>query len=383
MPAKNLTRINDQAIYLHIYNRGVEGRTIFESPADYQVFLAFLKDYLTPQDPSSLKKDFKVHGRTFKGTPHLPKNYFNQVELIAYSLTADRFDLILHQETRGSIERFLRSLCTRYSMYFNKKYRRSGSLFEGPYKSIVIEDISKLPQLTRYLHHNHGGDYSSYPEYLGSRNTVWVKPQIVLSSFKGTDDYKNFVEKYQADQNEKEVSDDVTFGSESDHLERSYPTSVRSRMPQFLAISGVGFVFLVSFSLWNINSSKALSNLPLPTPEVLSETKATTPSTTPEASSAAIVEATTAATLEATAAAVLEAAAEKKTETLRVKIGDGSSYVNIRQKPTINSEKIGQANDGDILEFVSLKAGWYEIKLTDETSGFISAKYAVKEKEAN
>lgn len=370
MPAKNLTRINDEATYSHIYNGGIEKRVIFISQIDYEVFLGFLKDYLTPQDPDSIKKDFKVRGHTFQGVPHLPKNYFNEVELIAYSLMPNRFHLILHQKTSGSIERFLRSLCTRYSMYFNKKYHRSGSLFEGPYKSVQIKDEHELQNLTGFLHHL--SNNSSYPEYLGSRKTSWVKPQVVLSLFKnGASDYKNFVEKELSKKDHLERSLGGRNLASSYDLRTNPDLKIRSRMPQFLAISTLVFVLLVTFSLWNINVSAAKSHQPQPSPAVLAETQESSPSATPEATSAAYLEATASA----------EVKSETKPETsLTVRIDDDSPLVNIRQKPTINSEKIGQAHDGDNFKFISLQAGWYEIKLTDGSSGFISARYAVKEK---
>lgn len=383
MPAKNLKRINEEATYPHIYNKGIEGRAIFNNEADYQAFVDFLKDYLTPRDPKTIKKDFKIDGKTFQGTPHLPKNYLNEVELVAYSLNPDQFHLILHQKTPGSVERFLRSLCTRYSMYFNKKYHRSGSLFEGPYKSVQIKDERELTNLTASLHNL--SNNSSYPEYLGSRQTPWVKPQIVLSLFEnGASEYKDFVEKYRPDQNEKEPAKaDLLERSHEDRDLTSKPDlpplrdlKVRSKMPQFLTISTIGFVFLVSFSLWNINISAAKSEQPQPTPAVLSETQEATTSEVNLANPSHTSEVTS----EATAEAVIKA--EVKPEiNLRVKIDDGSTYVNIRQKPSIVSEKIGQANDGDTFEFISLDAGWYEIKLTDGSTGYISAKYAVKETE--
>jgi len=60
---------------------------------------------------------------------------------------------------------------------------------------------------------------------------------------------------------------------------------------------------------------------------------------------------------------------------LIIKITDGSESVNIRQKPTVGSNKIGEAKEGDTFEFVSVNSGWYEIKLADESTGFISARY--------
>jgi uncharacterized protein YgiM (DUF1202 family) len=61
--------------------------------------------------------------------------------------------------------------------------------------------------------------------------------------------------------------------------------------------------------------------------------------------------------------------------TLTIKITDGSPMVNIRQKPTTYSEKIGEAKDGDSFEYLSHSAGWYEIRLEDGSTGYISGKY--------
>src|SRR3989304_5720760 len=214
MPAQNVRRVDEDGVYSHIYNKGVEGRIIFADEEDYQVFLGYLKDYLTaPISPESAKKEFTVNGRIFRGVPHQPKNYFNKVELVAYSLMPNHFHLLVHQITKGSSQSFIRSLCTRYSMYFNKKYQRTGALFQGPYKSVQIKSGPRLPHLTRFFHY--AGGHSSYSEYLGARETSWVKPKIVLSFFgKGTAGYKDFVEKYEPDQKVKELLKDITFESE-------------------------------------------------------------------------------------------------------------------------------------------------------------------------
>ena len=358
MPAKNLYRKDEEGIYAHIYNKGAEKRVIFNDGEDYAVFQGFLKDYLTaPQDPESTKKVFTVHGRTFRGTPHQPKNYFNKIELIAYSLMQDHFHLLLHQITKGSLESLIRSLCTRYSMYFNKKYQHTGALFEGPYKSVQIKDKTRLLHLTRYFHH--AGGYCSYPEYLGTRVTSWVEPKGILSFLdKGTGEYKNFVEKYKFDQKEKELIEGIIFESGAAHLERREPASnvesseeIQSdtnlkplqRIPEVLTTT-VAFLLLVGLGVRNIMVSTPKSPNPTPAPAVLSETAV-------------------------------------KPKILTIKISDGATSVNIRQKPTTKSQKLGQAKDGDTFEFVSSDSGWYEVKLvtgstgfTSET-GFISATY--------
>ena len=279
MPAKNLSRIDEDGIYLHIYNKGVENRALFNNEEDYGVFLDYLKDYLTaPKDPKSIQKVFEVHGHKFRGIPHQPKNYLNKVELIAYSLMPNHFHLLLHQKTRGSIEGFIRSLCTRYSIYFNKKYKRTGSLFEGPYKSVSIDIEPHLTHLTRYLHHT--GGYSSYPEYLGLRSTSWVKPEIVLSKF---DNYKAFVEKYELDQKEKANLTGIIFESETEHFEMRDPAKnaeihpdpvleSRSNVPDFLAISIAVFLLLFTLGIGNIKLSTIKSSQSIPSPAVLGST---------------------------------------------------------------------------------------------------------------
>jgi len=71
MPAKHFLRVDEEGIYSHIYNKGVEQRVIFNDREDYETFLGYLKEYLTPpRDPESIKKAFEVKGRTFRGTPH-------------------------------------------------------------------------------------------------------------------------------------------------------------------------------------------------------------------------------------------------------------------------------------------------------------------------
>src|SRR3989344_9398462 len=399
MPAKNLYREDKEGIYSHIYNKGVEKRIIFNDEKDYEVFQGFLKDYLTaPQDPKSIKKSFTVHGRVFQGTPHQPKNYFNKVELIAYSLMPSHFHLLLHQKVRGALESFIRSLCTRYSMYFNKKYQHTGALFEGPYKSVQIKDEARMLHLTRYLHR--GGGYSSYLQYLGKAAISWVKPEVVQSFFesvktdlpKKTHSYKDFVEKYEPDQKEKELIKDIIFESETQHLDgilegRDLAGNLTSnadnkameahtepseeihlernlkplqRIPEVAVITLV-FLVLVTVGIRNVNSPphKVLESSDIPAVTL-------TPTPTP------------------TPAPIIQEKIIPKT-IVKIKIDDdatASAIVNIREKPTTDSEKIGQARDGDTFEFVSLDSNWYEVKLATR-SGFISAAYVEQEEQTN
>ncbi len=367
MPAQNLFRADETGTYCHVYNRGIEDKILFNDEQDYEVFLGYLRDYLSvPADTEATKKVFSINGRTFRGTPHQPKNYFNQVVIVSYCIMPNHFHLLVYQITKGSLEKFIRSLCTRYSMYFNKKYQRTGPLFQGPYKSVQIKDEASLLYLTRYFHIS---GHSSYREFLGARATSWVKPNVVLSFFdraktdflKGTGSYKDFVEKYTLDQKGKELLQGITLESESQHLGKSIlasnvekPPEIPAnpnlkpvkRIPEFLA-AGTMFLLLVGLGVRNINASIAkLTPKSAPTPLVLPK------------------------------AVEVEIEPEIKPKTmLTVKITDGATSINILQAPIVSSNKIGEAKEGDTFEYVSTDSGWYEIKLADGSVGFIPASF--------
>ncbi len=394
MTAQRLPKSNTNGTY-HVYNKGVENKIIFNDDQDYNVFLGFLAEYLTPpQNPENTKKVFTVQGRTYRGVPHQPKNYFNKVDLIGYSLTPDRFHLIVQQKTKDSLEKFIRSLCTRYSMYFNKKYKRTGSLFDGPYKSVLIKEDLQLLHLTRHIHRiplkekdkdlNLIAGNSSYSQYLGIKKTSWVKPEVVLSYFnivkldtsKNINDYKDFVENYVPDQQESELLEGITFDGERKSLERRIPENEvkdlasnpqkasdtpseiysdidTDMLPRKLDLLIVTVVFFILFGLGirNVVMVQASKNI---NPEASPTTLGTDAQ---EVEEIKIVE-------------------EVKPKTmLKVVINDEATSVNIRQQPTVKSDKIGEANENDVFEYVSKDSEWYEIILADGTKGFISARY--------
>ena len=77
------------------------------------------------------------------------------VSIGAWCLMTNHFHLVVRQEVEGGITKFMRKLGTGYSMFFNIKYQRQGSLFGGPFKSKCIKtDDNYLRQLFGYLHLN-------------------------------------------------------------------------------------------------------------------------------------------------------------------------------------------------------------------------------------
>src|SRR3990167_7897416 len=375
MPAKNTQRIDGEGVCSHIFNRGVTNRIIFNDSEDYRMFLAYLHEYLMPPlNSSELKKTFTVRGHTFKGLPHQSKNYYGKVELLSYSLRPNHFHLLMHQKNQDALQKFIRSLCTRYAIYFNKKYQCTGPLFAGPYKSIQIKSSQDLLYLTHFFHSNPGAThqdliegYSSYAEYLGVRNTLWVKPKLVISyfnlaenlAFRGTLGYQNFVEKYQLDTKVKQLLEKIILENASEHLERRSPLLERHtpvekpeivgqksqfRIPEFAAATAV-FILLLALGLQNINAAsfQIITPLATPVPQV--------------------------------AGIQIEKLFQRSSRMQITKITAGLPYVIIHRNPVSGSSKIGEAEIGDSFEFISINSEWYEVKLTAGSTGFIAAKY--------
>jgi putative transposase len=216
VPAKNSIKIPIENGYYHIYNRGANKQKIFENDQDYSVFLNYLKEALSPV--SKLQKvdkfEVEINGTTFLKPKRQPKNFYNKVDLIAYALMPTHFHLLIKQNNQEFMEAFMRSVATRNSMYFNKVHDRTGTLFQGIYKAVLVEDENYLLYLSRYIHLNPKeisanlvSAYSSYANYLKLKNSEWLNPRPVLDYFdqpinpelKKYNDYKKFVESSDAD----------------------------------------------------------------------------------------------------------------------------------------------------------------------------------------
>lgn len=213
MPAKNSQKLYVRNGYYHLYNRGVEKRTIFEDSKDYGVFLSYLKDYLLPKDEAKLRK---LLGDT--STPPQEKdkilkilrlnNFSDNISLLCYCLMPNHFHFLVKQHQENAIDIFMNSLGTRYTMYFNRRYKRVGPLYQGVYKAVLVDTEDQLLHLTRYIHQNPlssqgvalqnlSQQSTSYADYLGLRKTPWIYSEEILSYFSSTNpslSYRSFVE---------------------------------------------------------------------------------------------------------------------------------------------------------------------------------------------
>ncbi|MEI6660129.1 MAG: transposase [bacterium] len=137
--------------YYHIYNRGVDKRDIFSDTKDPPRFVLCMKlfSYKNPigsvqvalrnkaVDIQRLQKDEKI------------------VSIVEYCLNPNHFHMILREESENGISEFMKRLMGGYTKYFNDKYSRSGSLFQGRFKSSYAEREKYFEDLFAYVMWNY------------------------------------------------------------------------------------------------------------------------------------------------------------------------------------------------------------------------------------
>lgn len=209
MPARNIVKPYVENGYYHIYNRGVEKRTIFQDEQDCKVFLFYIRLYLSPVAEIQKIATTKIRINRF-----IPLNLSEEVDLISFALMPNHIHLLVKQYTNDGIIKFTRRLVTSYVMYFNRKYKRLGGLFQSIYKGALVDSELYLLHLSRYIHHNpmkidapsiDFNSFSSYPYFLGEKHASWVKPQEILDYFSRKNpilSYQSFVEEEKFDSKE-------------------------------------------------------------------------------------------------------------------------------------------------------------------------------------
>lgn len=188
--------------YYHIYNQGVDKRQIFKDEKDYLKFLRNLRDLNNKSFYEERKKVIASQG--FKELSSFLAGMEPVVEISSYALIPNHYHFILKQVADGGIPNFMHRLGTSYTNYFNKKYDRSGSLFQGPFKGIHIDNNEYLLWLSGYVNGNieihkiaqaENYKWSSFKYLLGiENNEILGDTEIISSQFDKSGGFKKFVE---------------------------------------------------------------------------------------------------------------------------------------------------------------------------------------------
>ena len=206
----------------HIYSRGVDKRKIFLDDKDY---LRFIHDLFEFNDEAPVLN----LGHFFNKNPYIDSvnQYIGRkakeakekrkllVEILAFCLMPNHYHLLLKQKKDGGITKFMSKLGIGYVNYFNQKYERSGVLFQGRFKSVLINQEAHFIHLPYYIHLNpldlieskwgekeikdykravkflESYRWSSYLDYIGKKNFPSVTSREFLNQFfSGPEEYK-------------------------------------------------------------------------------------------------------------------------------------------------------------------------------------------------
>ncbi len=217
--------------FYHVFNRGVEKRTIFQNRGDYFRFMKSLYEFNDEDSTFNVARDVRSlasnRSDNFNGSWPREKKRKLLVNIVCFCLMPNHFHLILEQLRDNGISAFMHKLGTGYTKYFNIRTERVGSLFQGTFKAKYIERDEYLTHLSRYIHLNpveliepgwkEGeaknrvknwdkinkflGKYrwSSYLDYIGKENFPSViDNRFLMGYFDGSRDYKNFVNSWLA-----------------------------------------------------------------------------------------------------------------------------------------------------------------------------------------
>ncbi len=179
-------RIEYEGAFYHVLSRGIEQRDIFCDDVDRFNFLNILE---------------RMSDR------------FN-IDTYAYVLMTNHYHLLIRTNA-SNLSRSMHWLGTTYTGHFNRRHSRRGHLFQGRFKSIIVENDAYLIQLSYYIHRNPvraglvkrlvGYRWSSYPNYAYGRTyPKWLKTDLLLSQFAIGDKHKAYREKVQEYAREEE-----------------------------------------------------------------------------------------------------------------------------------------------------------------------------------
>ena len=188
-------RIEYEGALYHVFSRGNEKRDIVSEEKDYVLFLNTLGQMANRFD----------------------------VEVHAYVVMQNHYHILLKTK-KANLSKSMQWFGTTYTRRYNSRHSWSGHLFQGRFKSIVVEDNHYLLRLSCYIHRNplRAGlvkrlvDYpwSSYLAYgYGKAHRNWLSTDLILSQFKGSEKhraYRGMVQKYS--RGIRRIPEDIRYG---------------------------------------------------------------------------------------------------------------------------------------------------------------------------
>lgn len=205
----------------HIVVRAVEGTKLFRDQRDDFRMIHDLFEFNDQKAVSSYyRQEQKLTRTVLVSLRGRHRNRECLVEVLAFCLMPNHVHLLVRQLRDGGISKFMRKIGAGYGGYYNKKYKRSGHLFQGKYRIVHIKDDKQLITVFVYIHTNpvailapnwkeegikgvelrkvikfiENYRWSSYSDYLGKKNFPSVtSKEFLLETVDGIKEGQRFV----------------------------------------------------------------------------------------------------------------------------------------------------------------------------------------------
>lgn len=133
----------------HICTHGVDKKNILRDKADYERCLALLKHCL----PQGVIQSYSIAKR-LKNEIELTPSGRGLVDILGYCLMNNHFHLLIRENIDDGTSLYMQRLLGSYAKYFNLRYKRSGPLFMGRFKAVLVNSDEQLLHVSRYIHLN-------------------------------------------------------------------------------------------------------------------------------------------------------------------------------------------------------------------------------------
>ena len=209
--------------HYHIFNRGSNKQIIFLDDTDRVRFLFLILYFQSPTILQNIGRPVRhfVKHSVFNIERDIEREIVDKrfVEVLGFCLMPNHFHLIIKEVEEGGISQYMQRVLNAYTKYFNTKYKKSGHLFQGPYRAVHVKDNRQLLHLSAYIHKNpreikgwvdneEKYKWSSYQDFISeNRWDDLLVPTLISKQFKNKDEYKKFVKTSPAKMLKKELEE--------------------------------------------------------------------------------------------------------------------------------------------------------------------------------
>ena len=219
----------------HVLSRGVDKRKIFMDDEDRVRFIHNLYEFNDKNFVSNNSYAFRKNNRSGDITDRISSGTYARsplVDIHAFCLMPNHYHLILSPLVEGGVVQFMKKMNIGYAKYFNHRYDRKGTLFEGRYKSVPVMAQAHFVHLPYYIHlnpldmfdygwreramHNHADAmqylanyrWSSHLDYMGKKNFSSVTHRkLLLEFFGGHEGYARALDQWIKDISINDIQD--------------------------------------------------------------------------------------------------------------------------------------------------------------------------------